>query len=771
MILYVCFASLQSRGVGTARLLCVALTPLLLFELWRRTSDYDPKKQRQAQLHSRAIRALAWGSLLWLAARTGPPGRAAFDAAANLGVGVACVAALICLARIPSSTGIMKAHPRTQSLDAAFFVSFLWGVAVALPATRALFGSQRLLMDPLAVDYATTAAALGTLLVLIATSWRLRAQRRLELGIGDRAAAALALTTSFLLIAIPGVMAKVAPPDRLLPLAALCASTACMWCALTPEPTRVSSALRGSLALMILGTPVVLTTGVLARNMPDRAGPIALAGGVLAILVGLAGRAAAKPLGPEQSRWLDAFQRASNCALEPEPEAAIRAALEALGRATTTPDNRPQLWRNDPPEVMSVDVAGYLHTERAAAPASLYELAMAEPERTLRVDALAAQQVRRPDVRPLLDWFETRDAFSATLVLDADGISGFILLPRGLRKSAMTLEEARAIRSLADRLSALLSVSSALAGARDRVLQATGLAEELGADRDRLARIVDSGADRNRAVAEHLASPVRRSAYSAAASLVVAELERCGRLNAPTALLTPPGVDATGWAAICHLASPRADGPFVVAQGASSRTRALSYWEDDSTSPIVLADGGSLLVLDAAALPQEVQSFVTRTIARLDAERSDSTVPAARVLISLRRPTSMLVNDGQLDPGLASQMLENESSLPQLSDRPEDMRALILDAIAQTGARHRGEPIGIEAEALKLLMDHPWPGNDLELSSVVSRTVALNDGPLLQAQQLTPIGLHPISITPPIVTPLPDAPLRRRRRARRPPRR
>ena len=136
VILYVCFASLQSRGVGTARLLCVALTPLLLFELWRRTSDYDPKKQRQAQLHSRAIRALAWGSLLWLAARTGPPGRAALDAAANLGVGVACVAALICLARIPSSTGIMKAHPRTQSLDAAFFVSFLWGVAVALPAAH-----------------------------------------------------------------------------------------------------------------------------------------------------------------------------------------------------------------------------------------------------------------------------------------------------------------------------------------------------------------------------------------------------------------------------------------------------------------------------------------------------------------------------------------------------------------------------------------------------------------------------------------------------------
>ena len=43
------------------------------------------------------------------------------------------------------------------------------------------------------------------------------------------------------------------------------------------------------------------------------------------------------------------------------------ALLQRLEPAVTV---RPELWRQDPPEVLSVDVAGYLHTERGAAPAA-----------------------------------------------------------------------------------------------------------------------------------------------------------------------------------------------------------------------------------------------------------------------------------------------------------------------------------------------------------------------------------------------------------------
>ena len=84
-----------------------------------------------------------------------------------------------------------------------------------------------------------------------------------------------------------------------------------------------------------------------------------------------------------------------------------------------------------PEEVLHVDIAGYLHVEKAEAPASVYELGLSEPERTLRAEVLRAVAVRSPEVRPLLAWFDTRKAFSATIVMDEEGPIGFLLLPRG----------------------------------------------------------------------------------------------------------------------------------------------------------------------------------------------------------------------------------------------------------------------------------------------------------------------------------------------------
>jgi hypothetical protein len=98
-------------------------------------------------------------------------------------------------------------------------------------------------------------------LVLVAATWRLRALRRLEIGVGDRAAGALALALTAFLVAVPAAALDVAPPDRVLPVAVISASLLCIWAATTPEPTSVSSLLRGILAVMILGAPITLGAG------------------------------------------------------------------------------------------------------------------------------------------------------------------------------------------------------------------------------------------------------------------------------------------------------------------------------------------------------------------------------------------------------------------------------------------------------------------------------------------------------------------------------
>lgn len=734
---------MQTADRPAVPLAVLAAAIAFLAETWRRSGRSEPTRHRLETTARAALRATCWGTALWVAARTGAPGRAALDAIANLGAGTAAVATLVGLARVASAGGLLASHRATRSLDAATFTALLWGIAVALPAGRALFDEASLSLDPLAIDYATTTASLGTLMVLIAASWRLRVLRRLEIGVGDRAAGALALAVTAFLVAVPAAAADVAPPDRVLAAAVLGGSLACTWAATTREPTRVSAALRGVLAVMILGVPTTLMVGVAARFAPDHAGPIALGGSVLAIGVGLVARTVARPLGPEQSRWLDAIDAASRGALEPEPDAAIRAALMALRRASATPNDRPELWRLSPPEVLSVDVAGYLRVDRTAAPQSLSEIALDEPERTLREEVLQAVQVRKPEVRPLLAWFRTRDAFSATVVLDEDGPLGFLLLPRAGRTKPMTLEEARAVRLLTDRISAVLAVSSALARSRERELEARRRAEWLNQERQRLERMVAQGGERHRAFADWLARPVRSAAYSPAARMAIDEIERRSRSGPIVTLKVPPGVDAPAWAAFAHLSGARRLGPLVVVDGSSSDAHDLERWRDAVGSPITLADGGTLVLLDLPALPLPVQDELARLLGQHTTQASGSLVPSTGLVTTLREPMESLVAAGRLSRNASQNLVTDPVSLPELAERAEDLRALILAQLARTGVQYRSEPLGVEPAALQLLLDHTWPGNDWELADVLLRAARVSAGSLVTAADLAAVGFRP----------------------------
>jgi hypothetical protein len=170
-VAYVCFAAVQASG-GFVPWALLVLLPLGLAELWRRTEVPPHAEDRFEPSARAALRACFWGMAMWIAARSGPAGRPAFDAAANLGAAAVGVGALVALARIRSLGGLLTPRPATRSLDAAAFTALLWGVAVAVPAARALLPTQRIIVDPLAIDYATTSAGLANLLVLVAATWR-----------------------------------------------------------------------------------------------------------------------------------------------------------------------------------------------------------------------------------------------------------------------------------------------------------------------------------------------------------------------------------------------------------------------------------------------------------------------------------------------------------------------------------------------------------------------------------------------------------------------
>ncbi len=741
-VAYVTLAAIRYAGARVDAVAALILGPLVLGWVWRRTRLAEGTSAAVQPVALAAFRYCAWGAALWIAARTGPAGRPGFDLAANVGAGIAVVAAQVALARIPGRDGLIRPPPSAHALDAAAFCAVVWGCATALPAARTFWRGEGVLLDPLASDYATSAASIASVLVLLGAALRLRLTRQLELGVLDRAAGAVALCAAAFSVALPAAIADIAPPDRALPLGAIAAALACAWAATTPEATSVSTGLRGALVVMLLGAPLALGAATLARHLPVYAGVITLAGASVMLVVGILARSVARPLTPEQSRWLEALEAAGRAAREPDPDAAVVATLSALQRIDRNMSVRPELWRCEPAEVLSVDVAGYLHTDRASAPAALYELGQQEPERTLRRDVLAALEVRQPEVRSLLGWMDAREALFVTLVTDDRLPLGLLVFPRGSRKSPLSLEEAVAARLLCDRLSAVLSLSSSIARSRQRETVARERADELVVEAAKLEAIIELSSRPRDYLLETLAAGARVAAYSANARAALDVLGKLGASGSDVALEVPVGVEPLGFAALVHLASPRRGGPFVVVDGTSASAHDPAQFRADGDTPLERARTGTLLVLNAASLPMAAQDALAVALS----ERPSNDDAAAgkglsfSLVASLPRSSGELLEQRQVSRALARFLIPNAVALPRLVERPEDLRGLILDALCKSGVRFDGQTLGIEPRALSALVDHTWPGNGRELLSVVERAAHAAVGERVRMSDLEVAG-------------------------------
>jgi DNA-binding NtrC family response regulator len=112
------------------------------------------------------------------------------------------------------------------------------------------------------------------------------------------------------------------------------------------------------------------------------------------------------------------------------------------------------------------------------------------------------------------------------------------------------------------------------------------------------------------------------------------------------------------------------------------------------------------------------------------------------VALTVTSPVATLVEEGRLAPELVTRFGDGaEVVLPGLRDRPEDLRSIFADRLAREGLRVRGRPIGIEASAFARLIEHPFEGEDAELSLMVSLLVARVEGDVVRASDIEALGM------------------------------
>lgn len=206
-------------------------------------------------------------------------------------------------------------------------------------------------------------------------------------------------------------------------------------------------------------------------------------------------------------------------------------------------------------------------------------------------------------------------------------------------------------------------------------------------------------------------------------------IARQSRSNVPLLLTGPTGSGKEAVARAVHDASGRT-GAFIFVRCAEVSTQYRRGGESprDAEQSFIgsrfeLASGGTLFLDAVHELPPDLQRTVHKTI---DHETSHSS-PGESNAPDVRLIASTTLDGRQPPPGsfppLFSLLTANRLSVPPLSDRREDIPALV-DHFVRRHARRLGKVIDdVSPDAMRRLEAYTWPGNIRELRTVLERAV------------------------------------------------
>ncbi len=204
-----------------------------------------------------------------------------------------------------------------------------------------------------------------------------------------------------------------------------------------------------------------------------------------------------------------------------------------------------------------------------------------------------------------------------------------------------------------------------------------------------------------------------------------------------------------------HRRGPLAEKPFLAINcGALSETLLESQLfghrrgsftgaVEDHEGLFLAAEGGTLFLDEVAEIPLALQVKFLRAIQEKEVTPLGSTKPV-RVDVRLIAATNRDLNDavrlGRLRSDLFYRLNVVSIAMPPLRERRDDIPALVQHFVSEFSQAYGVEPKRVTPEAMRVLLDHQWPGNIRELQNTIERAFALSSHPEITVSDL-PEGL------------------------------
>ncbi len=238
----------------------------------------------------------------------------------------------------------------------------------------------------------------------------------------------------------------------------------------------------------------------------------------------------------------------------------------------------------------------------------------------------------------------------------------------------------------------------------------------------------------------------------------------------PILILGESGTGKTLLSHAIHNSSNRAKGPFISFNAAALSDTLLDsqlfgHEKGAFTDAIKrvkgkfeLAHNGTLFIDEIADMSSAAQAKILRAVEYGEFERLGSSelhVADVRLISATHVPLHQFQNSETFRKDLFYRLTGITLMIPPLRERTADLPSLIGSEILMASHRQGKSIIGMNHEAVHLLLSYHWPGNLRELSRVIHVAVAMTsentipvDAILTNISQsqpsVTPVNVHPV---------------------------
>jgi len=234
---------------------------------------------------------------------------------------------------------------------------------------------------------------------------------------------------------------------------------------------------------------------------------------------------------------------------------------------------------------------------------------------------------------------------------------------------------------------------------------------------------------------------------------VTSVLSRIAGSDVPILIEGESGTGKDLLARAAHAMSARAAGPYVAlnmsaipenlaeAELFGHEKGAFTGAEQAREGFFAEAEGGTLFLDELGLLPPSLQPKLLRVLQDgeyIPVGSRKARKANVRVIAATNENLARLVKEGKFREDLWFRLRVVPVRLPPLRERREDVPALIEHFVQKHALRLGRPPLQPDADALRALLDHPWPGNIRELEHAIERGLLLAQGAAITLADLPP---------------------------------